>query len=58
MSASTKARNKVDRLSGQAKEKIGRATGNPRLRDEGKADQVRARLRTTGERVKDALRGK
>jgi uncharacterized protein YjbJ (UPF0337 family) len=58
MSASRKAKNKVDRLSGQAKEKIGRVTGNPRLRDEGKADQVRARLRTTGERVKDALRGK
>jgi uncharacterized protein YjbJ (UPF0337 family) len=58
MSASRKAKNKVDRLSGQAKETIGRVTGNPRLRDEGKADQVRARLRTTGERVKDALRGK
>jgi uncharacterized protein YjbJ (UPF0337 family) len=58
MSASKKVKNKVDRLAGQAKEKIGRATGNPRLRDEGKADQVRARLRTTGERVKDALRGK
>jgi len=52
------SKNKVDRLAGQAKERIGHATGNARLRDEGKADQVRARLRTTGERVKDALRGK
>jgi uncharacterized protein YjbJ (UPF0337 family) len=58
MSAPRKARNKIDRAVGRAKEKIGEATNNPRLRDEGVADQVRARIRTTGERVKDALRGR
>jgi len=57
MSAPRKARNKIDRAVGRAKEKIGEATNNPRLRDEGVTDQVRARIRTTGERVKDALRG-
>jgi uncharacterized protein YjbJ (UPF0337 family) len=58
MSTAKKARNKVDRLAGQAKERIGEVTGNPRLRDEGKADQVKARVKQTGERIKDAIRGR
>jgi uncharacterized protein YjbJ (UPF0337 family) len=58
MSATRKARNLFDRIAGRAKARIGEAIGDPRLRDEGVADQVRARLRTTGERVKDALRGR
>ncbi len=58
MSTAKKARNTVDRLAGQAKEKIGEATGNPRLRNEGKADQVKARVRQTGEHLKDAVRGR
>ena len=35
-----------------------RATGNPRLRNEGRTDQVKARVRQTGERLKDAVRGR
>jgi uncharacterized protein YjbJ (UPF0337 family) len=58
MSTAKKARNTVDRLTGQAKEKIGDATGNDRLRNEGKADQVKARVRQTGERLKEAVRGR
>jgi len=58
MSAAKRARHEVDRLAGRAKEKIGSATGDGRLRDEGRADQVKARLRIAGERVKDAVRGK
>jgi uncharacterized protein YjbJ (UPF0337 family) len=58
MSTAKKARNAVDRIAGQAKETIGEVTGNPRLRNEGKADQVRARMRQTGERLKDAIRGR
>ena len=58
VSATRKARNKIDRLAGRAKERIGEATGDARLRDEGVAYQVRARLRTTGDQVKDALRGR
>jgi uncharacterized protein YjbJ (UPF0337 family) len=50
--------NKIDRFVGQAKEQIGHAAGDARLRGEGRTDQLRARLRTTGERVKDALRGR
>jgi uncharacterized protein YjbJ (UPF0337 family) len=58
MSTAKKARNTVDRLAGQAKERIGEATHNPRLRNEGKADQVKARVKQTGERIKDAVRGR
>ena len=58
MSASKKAKNKLDRLAGQAKEKLGQATGDNRLRNEGKTDQVKARLKMTGERLKDAVRGR
>jgi uncharacterized protein YjbJ (UPF0337 family) len=58
MSASKKAKNTFDRLTGQAKEKVGEVTGDNRLRNEGKADQVRARVKMTGERLKDAVRGR
>ncbi|MDT5102628.1 MAG: hypothetical protein QOI25_141 [Mycobacterium sp.] len=58
MSTAKKARNTVDRLAGQAKERIGEVTGNPRLRNEGKADQAKARVKQTGERLKDAVRGR
>jgi uncharacterized protein YjbJ (UPF0337 family) len=58
MSATRKARNKIDRLAGRAKERIGEATGDARLRDEGRGDQIRARVRIMGERLKDAFRGR
>ena len=58
MSASKKARHTVDRLAGRVKENLGEVTGNPRLRNEGKADQMKARLKMTGERFKDAVRGR
>jgi uncharacterized protein YjbJ (UPF0337 family) len=58
MSTAKKARNTVDRLTGRAKEKIGDATRNARLRNEGRTDQVKARVRQTGERLKDAVRGR
>ena len=56
MSTADKARNKLDKLTGQAKEKVGKATGNRRLRNEGKVDQVKANVKTTGEKIKDAFR--
>ncbi len=58
MRASKKAKNTIDRLAGQAKEQVGQATGDRRLRNEGKVDQVKARLRMSGERLKDAVRGR
>ena len=58
MSATRKAKAEFDRVVGRAKEEIGDATGDARLRNEGRTDQMRARVRKTGERVKDALRGR
>jgi uncharacterized protein YjbJ (UPF0337 family) len=58
MSATRKAKAEFDRIKGRAKEEIGEATGNARLRGEGRSDQMRAKVRKTGERMKDALRGR
>ena len=58
MSATRKVKNEFNRIVGRAKEEIGEATGNARMRDEGHTDQMRARVRKTGERVKDRLRGR
>jgi uncharacterized protein YjbJ (UPF0337 family) len=58
MSASKKAKNTFDRLAGQTEAKVGEVTGDNRLRNEGKADQIRARVKMTGERLKDAARGR
>jgi uncharacterized protein YjbJ (UPF0337 family) len=46
------------RLKGQIKEATGRATGNRRLEDKGRADQTRANLKQAAEKVKDAFRPK
>jgi uncharacterized protein YjbJ (UPF0337 family) len=56
MSAADKARNKADEIAAKAKEKIGRATGNRRIEDEGTADRAKANLKDAGEKVKDAFR--
>lgn len=58
MSAAKKVRAKVDRITGRVKENLGEATNNPRLANEGRADQAKARVRITGERLKDAVRGR
>jgi uncharacterized protein YjbJ (UPF0337 family) len=58
MSATDKARNKVQKLRGKAKETIGRATGDPNLEDQGAAERVKSDLKDAGEKVKDALRGR
>jgi uncharacterized protein YjbJ (UPF0337 family) len=58
MSATRKAKAEFERVTGRAKRRIGDATGNARLREEGAIDEARGRLRKTGERVKDVLRGR
>jgi uncharacterized protein YjbJ (UPF0337 family) len=58
MSVSKKARHTVDRLAGRVKENFGEMTDNPRLRNEGKVDQVKARVKMSGQRFKDAVRGR
>ena len=54
--ALNKTRNKSQELKGQVKEAAGRATDNPRLEAEGRADQTKANLKQAGQKVKDALR--
>lgn len=56
MSATDKAKNKIDDLGGRAKEAIGRATGDDRTRDEGRADRAKSSLKDAGEKVKDAFK--
>jgi len=56
MSGADKARNKVQKASGLAKEAAGRATRNRRLETEGRNDQRRADLKDAGEKIKDVFR--
>jgi uncharacterized protein YjbJ (UPF0337 family) len=51
-----KMRNKADDVMGQAKEKVGDATDNESLENEGKSDQTKANLKQAGEHVKDAFK--
>ncbi len=51
-----KASNKMDEVTGKAKEKIGSATGNESLEAEGEKDQSKANLKQAGENVKDAFK--
>jgi uncharacterized protein YjbJ (UPF0337 family) len=58
MSATNKLRNKLQRVSGRAKESIGRVTGDRNLESRGVGDQFKADVKDTGEKVKDAFRGR
>lgn len=46
--------NTGERLTGKAKEGIGKLTDNERLEAEGKSDQVKADVKQAGEKAKDA----
>ncbi len=50
-----KAKDKAQSLSGDAKEKVGDATGDESMQAEGKKDQVVGDLKGAGEKVKDAF---
>ncbi len=56
MSLVDKAKNKLEELAGKSKEATGRATGDNKLKTEGKADQAKAKLKQTGEKIKDAFK--
>jgi uncharacterized protein YjbJ (UPF0337 family) len=47
---------KTDRLKGQSKEKVGQATDDPKLAQEGRRDQAKGNLKTAGEKAKDAIK--
>ena len=56
MSATDKAKNKIEDVAGKAKEAVGNLTGDARTRDEGRADQSKSSLKDAGEKVKDAFK--
>ncbi|GAC1409336.1 MAG: CsbD family protein [Mycobacterium sp.] len=56
MSATDKAKNKVQDLGGKAKEAAGRVTGDKDTENEGKVDQAKGSLKDAGEKVKDAFK--
>ncbi len=48
--------NKAQATSGAAKKFFGRATGNTRLRTEGRIDQAKGNAKQAGEKFKDVFR--
>ncbi len=57
MGADDKTGNKIEDLSGKAKEGLGGLTGNEDLKAEGQTDQSKADLKQAGEKIKDAFKG-
>src|SRR3954447_7962940 len=51
-----KAKDKAQSLEGEAKQRVGGATGDESLQAEGKKDQVLGDLKGAGEKVKDAVK--
>ncbi len=56
MGIADKAKNAGQKLSGQAKEAVGKHTDNRDLEAGGKKDQVAGDLKNAGEKVKDAVK--
>ena len=56
MGLDDKIDNKSEELAGKVKEGAGRATDDPELEAEGRADQVSGNLKQAGEKVKDAVK--
>jgi len=56
MSGTDKAKNKMQNVSGKAKETIGKVTGDRDTQSKGKGDQAKSKLKDAGEKVKDAFK--
>ncbi len=54
MGTQDKASNKAQDIKGKIKEKVGKATGDEHLEDEGKSDQAESAIKGVGEQIKDA----
>jgi uncharacterized protein YjbJ (UPF0337 family) len=51
-----KLENKTEEARGEAKEHLGKATGDEQMETEGKADQTKSNIKQAGEKVKDAFK--
>jgi uncharacterized protein YjbJ (UPF0337 family) len=56
MSVGKKLAHKAEAVKGATKKYFGRATGNTRLRAEGRVDQFRGNTKQAGAKVKDAFK--
>ena len=56
MSIGKKLAHEAAAITGATKKYVGRATGNTRLRTEGRADQATANAKQAGAKVKDAFK--
>jgi uncharacterized protein YjbJ (UPF0337 family) len=56
MAGREKARGRKDAAAGKVKKRVGEATGDPRMAQEGAMQQRRGNLRLAFEKVKDAFR--
>jgi uncharacterized protein YjbJ (UPF0337 family) len=51
-----KMKNKVEDIGGQAKEQVGKVTGDEDLEAQGRGDQSKADIKQAGEKIKDAFK--
>jgi uncharacterized protein YjbJ (UPF0337 family) len=58
MSATDKAKNKLQETKGHVKDAAGKATKDRSLEAEGKRDKAAGNLKQAGEKVKDAFKSK
>ena len=56
MSIGKKLAHKAEAIKGATKKYVGRATGNTRLRTEGRADQAKGNAKQAGAKVKDVFK--
>jgi uncharacterized protein YjbJ (UPF0337 family) len=56
VSATDKAKDKVEATKGKVKKGTGKALDDPYLEGEGKAEEVKGNLKQAGEKVKDAFK--
>lgn len=56
MSIAEKIAHKAEAVKGGAKKTLGRLTGNPRLRTEGRGEQAKGNTKQAGAKIKDAFR--
>ena len=58
MGLGDKASHAAEKLRGTGKETAGEASGDDRLKAEGKGDQAKSDLKQAGEKIKDAFKKK
>ena len=56
MATTDKVKNTAQQAKGKLKETIGKASGDNKLRAEGKADQMQGNVKQAGEKLKDAFK--